>query len=382
MMPTAVSVPLKAWKFAAPTKAIPEDQYIDLEVIDLSVLDFPDEASHLQFNSLSESLKDLVSKAITAFKTTGFITVKGHGLMQNELQRQFDIGKFLVDDVSEEEKRALLANMPEGDWAGYKHYDTYPETVTRSRLPKAGIPLIPDIRRFIEHNHYVVLRKVLAIVSLGLGLNSDALWKMHHRGKIDKGSLIHASSDHVEWNHTKDHLRYVMYHPPTEEDRMKKRNLWFPGHTDSGTITLLYSQPIAGLQILTHSGEWRYARHYPGQILVNIGDTMEFITGGVIKATPHRVMEPPEDQRHLDRLGIFYFVTLLQDIVLKPIDHPSLVAMGSKDFFEEYYALGGEPFTAEGWRSEKAKLVGTKRKQREKREAVDVLEDVTYRYIF
>lgn len=50
----------------------------------------------------------------------------------------------------------------------------------------------------------------------------------------------------------------------------------------------------------------------------------------------------------LDRLGIFYFVPFLGDTVLKPIDHPSIRKFGSKDFFEEYYELGGKPIIAEG----------------------------------
>jgi len=50
----------------------------------------------------------------------------------------------------------------------------------------------------------------------------------------------------------------------------------------------------------------------------------------------------------LDRLGVFYFVPFLPDIVLKPLDHPSLHALGAKDVFEEYYAHGGKPMTSEG----------------------------------
>ena len=50
----------------------------------------------------------------------------------------------------------------------------------------------------------------------------------------------------------------------------------------------------------------------------------------------------------LDRLGVFYFVPFLPDVVLSPLDHPSLRALGAKDLFEEYYALGGKPMTSGG----------------------------------
>lgn len=50
----------------------------------------------------------------------------------------------------------------------------------------------------------------------------------------------------------------------------------------------------------------------------------------------------------LDRLGVFYFVPFLPEIVLSPFDHPSLRDLGQRDVFEEYYELGGKPMTSEG----------------------------------
>ena len=38
------------------------------------------------------------------------------------------------------------------------------------------------------------------------------------------------------------------------------------GHTDFGSLTLLFSQHIAGLQILTPEGEWKYVKPSPGGI--------------------------------------------------------------------------------------------------------------------
>ncbi|KDQ32608.1 hypothetical protein PLEOSDRAFT_1098607 [Pleurotus ostreatus PC15] len=368
LSPTGAASPdqLDPWVFPPDTNAIPEDQYVDLEVLDLSAFNVPDElVPGRASNTLLESHKELITRAFEAFRTVGFVAIKGHGLSHDDIRHQFNIGKLLNYGVSEEEKRRLHAQIWEGSWAGYKpqgyynrpdgafdyveHYDLYPWTALRSRMPNIGQPLLKDIRQFIEHNHFVILRKILAILSLGLGLEIDTLWKIHHRGGVlDKGLLIDAPADHVKWQHTKDHLRYAMYHPPTEEDRIKRKYLWVPGHTDLGSVTFLYSQPIAGLQILTAPDEWRYVRHYPDHIIVDLGDSIEFLTGGILKASPHRVIEPPEDQRHLDRLGIFYFVPFLGDTVLKPIDHPSIHKFGIKDFFEEYYALGGKPITAEG----------------------------------
>ena len=100
----------------------------------------------------------------------------------------------------------------------------------------------------------------------------------------------------------------------------------------------------------------------------------------------------------LDRLGVFYFVPFLPNVVLSPLDHPSLRALRAKDRFEEYYALGGKPMTSGGlwpatikhcfflklvhleWLVERSKLVGTKRVIRQERGPRDVLEDIHFRY--
>ena len=39
------------------------------------------------------------------------------------------------------------------------------------------------------------------------------------------------------------------------------------GHTDSGTITLLWSQPVVALQIMSPDGKWRYVRYVPNGIV-------------------------------------------------------------------------------------------------------------------
>lgn len=54
------------------------------------------------------------------------------------------------------------------------------------------------------------------------------------------------------------------------------------------TLYFIDSQPIAGLQALSQDGQWRYIRYYPNHIIADLGDCMEFLTGGILKASPHR----------------------------------------------------------------------------------------------
>lgn len=45
---------------------------------------------------------------------------------------------------------------------------------------------------------------------------------------------------------------------------------------------------------------------------------MEFLSNGFYKSTVHRVVQPPEDQRSLQRLAVFYFGMPDDDLILAP----------------------------------------------------------------
>ena len=57
---------------------------------------------------------------------------------------------------------------------------------------------------------------------------------------------------------------------------------------------------------------------------------MEFLSGGFYKATIHRVVQPPADQRGLIRLGMYYFALADDDVKLTPVDSPVLQRKGSR----------------------------------------------------
>jgi isopenicillin N synthase-like dioxygenase len=104
-----------------------------------------------------------------------------------------------------------------------------------------------------------------------------------------------------------DHLRYMHYAARSAEDNKKVGELYSPGHTDLGTVTLLFRQPVAALQILNSEGQWKWVRPQDGTITINTCDALTALTGGFVKSSIHRVHAPPQDQAHVDRLGVLYF---------------------------------------------------------------------------
>lgn len=65
-------------------------------------------------------------------------------------------------------------------------------------------------------------------------------------------------------------------------------------HEDINLITLLCEATDAGLEIFTAADGWLPVEAVPGQIIVDAGDMLQWVTGGVISATTHRVVQPTE----------------------------------------------------------------------------------------
>lgn len=103
-------------------------------------------------------------------------------------------------------------------------------------------------------------------------------------------------------------LRMLRYPSQPESDRRTA----FLGHTDIGTITILFNV-LGGLQILPPGMEakeenWRYVRPQPGCAIVNLGDAMVEWSGGILRSNLHRVYFAPGAQAVLDRYSVAYAI--------------------------------------------------------------------------
>ncbi|KAI9068185.1 Clavaminate synthase-like protein [Trametes sanguinea] len=188
--------------------------------------------------------------------------------------------------------------------------------------PRALEPFLPELRAFTEHNHFSIVHPLLRMLAQGMALPDETFVKMHD---FDRASDTSA--------------RVMKYYPRSNEEETQTNNVWMKGHTDIGTITILWSQPVSGLQIMCPDGKWRWVRHIDNALTVNIGDSMEFLSGGYYKATIHRVRQPPADQAGYLRLGVFYFGMADDDALLKPrLESPVLQRVGVAPRFDLEHA--------------------------------------------
>ncbi|KAF4579709.1 hypothetical protein EYR40_000113 [Pleurotus pulmonarius] len=330
-MPTKVQQPLKAYIPPPPTKE-------DLDFADLSVID-------LSKASTPEGRSELALQIHKALRDVGFFYAINHGYTSAQTARVFDIASATFDLVSDEEKRDYTGKDT-SVYRGYKPRKAWIidpgvrdeiENYAAQDHPAILRPFLPELAAFTRHNHDNVLQSVLRLLSLSLELPEDTLTKLHDFEAAGQSAMS-----------------FIKYHPRGECDAPEGNNVWLKGHTDIGTVTILYSQPIGGLQILSKDNKWRWIKHIDDALVINIGDGIEYLSGGYYPATRHRVIQPPVDQRNIPRLGVFYFAMANDSVKLSPLDHSPLL---QKEGIKKYFDANMVP-TMEEWRRERTSRYG------------------------
>ncbi|EKG17700.1 Isopenicillin N synthase [Macrophomina phaseolina MS6] len=298
---------------------IPETKH-ELDWADLATLDLS------QFDAPGGKQK-LAAQLFDAIQNVGFFYVVNFGLTQEEVDRQFAIGKE-VFKLPMEEKLKYRAKLEEGGYNGYKPLGL--REIRRGRFDNTEIYNIPkfiptyeqehpeiirqhrpEIERFARHIFDEIVRKLLMLVALVLEVPDDYFLERH--GYEDKSDC---------------HLRYMKYHKRSAQENAELGNVWVKGHTDFGSLTLLFRQPVASLQVRTPQGEWKYVKPHPASITVNLADYLDFVTNGFLKSSIHRVVAPPPDQADVDRHGVLYFVRPTDDTELRPVESTVLRKLG------------------------------------------------------
>lgn len=170
-------------------------------------------------------------------------------------------------------------------------------------MPKCIQPLMDEVEAFCNYLTKSVNRRLLTLFSRVLELPDDYLWDnvQSHGSPTGEG-----------------YFRHALFRPVQKETQEASKGLRMHGHTDFGLTTLLFSVPISCLQIWGKDEQWYYVPYKPGALVINIGDTLEIVSGGHFKATRHRVFRPPADQLQQERLSLVLFNSSVGDLRMGP----------------------------------------------------------------
>ena len=250
-----------------------------------------------------------------ALADVGFLHLEGHGVAPDLIARAYDAATAFFA-LSGEEKREYEVPGAHGQ-RGYtatggekaagavaadlkEFFQVGPLTPTA-----AGANIWPneEMKSAVEALYLALLDaavRVAAAVGEHLGLGPAFL-----PDRIAGGESI---------------LRLIHY-PPVPQDAPPAA-VRAAAHADINFITLLVGATAPGLEIQTRDGGWVPVTAQPGQIVADSGDMLQNLTGGAIRSTIHRVVNPPGERAREGRLSMPFFCHPRPDVDLSPLDLP------------------------------------------------------------
>lgn len=275
-------------------------------------------------------IADQIGKAAREF---GFFRLAGHGIDLNLVNRTYHMAErffALPDEVKRQYYIGLSTNHR--GYVPFTEKGDYPDEVNRSYeafdlaldLPHddpdyvAGNRLLgpnvwPDDEDFKNTvaDYYAQISELGHLVCSALELHLN----------LPIGSMTRHMSKPIS------QLRLLHY--VRQSDTVDTKSVNMGAHTDYECLTLLHTRN-AGLQVMTAEDRWIDVPVDHSVYVVNIGDMLEAWTNGVLRSTPHRVLNLlPE------RFSMPYFVAANYDTEIRPF--PQLVKDGAPKY---------EPFTA------------------------------------
>ncbi|KAJ7590077.1 2OG-Fe-II oxygenase family oxidoreductase [Mycena floridula] len=171
---------------------------------------------------------------------------------------------------------------------------------------------------FIQRSQHVTMT-LLSCLSDALGLEGPARFENSHReGEPTNTTLV------------------MLKYPKNSNSN----NLGHNKHTDIGSITFLFSSEW-GLQ-LVHPEEktWAYVRPRPDHAIINVGDSLRFLSGKKLVSCLHRVMPIAGNKQEEDRYSIAYFLRPESNVKFEDVEGKKVTA---EKWHDDKYVMFGEP---------------------------------------
>lgn len=164
-----------------------------------------------------------------------------------------------------------------------------------------------DLFEALQLSAHYVLKTLLASLSDAAGLEGNDRFERHHPDELPSKSTM-----------------FFLHHPVSEalEDKTARGH---NAHTDVGSFTLLFTEQ-PGLQVLSpKTNKWEYVVAKPGHAIINVADTLRFISKRRFRSAMHRVL-PPGGNMTEDRYSAAYFLRASDSAVFKGVNGEEVTA--------------------------------------------------------
>ena len=285
-----------------------------------------------------------------AFQDTGFVGVVNHGISQQLIEDYFRASREFFKLPLEVKKQYELAGMAgqrgytsfgkehakQSQVADLKEFFQLGQEVPDAHPAFAKTPANPQVKEVPEFSEkgrelYQAFQRAGTNLLRAIALYLD-LDEHYFDEKIRYGNSI---------------LRAIYYPPITTEPASAIRA---EQHEDINLITLLVGASSGGLQLLTQYNEWVDVVPEEDEIVINVGDMLQRLTNNYLRSTTHRVINPPREEWHTDRLSIPFFLHPVSDMDLSAL--PATVTPERPQAYE--------PITAGEYLDERLREIGLK----------------------
>lgn len=208
-----------------------------------------------------------------SLKETGFAVVTGAPVNAEIIQLAYEEWKGFF---ASPEKHSYLHQ----DQHGYFPFRSENAKDQQQADPKEFFHLYPGevLPRTIPTAYSRILFELLGQVGGNLLAGIDAFHFMETKRKLNLADIAYNSPNTL--------LR-ALHYPPNPE-----RSVRAAAHEDINLITLLPVSTAPGLQVLDREGKWHDVGGEPGDLVINAGDMLQYMTDGFIRSTTHRVTTP------------------------------------------------------------------------------------------
>ncbi len=279
----------------------------------------------------AERRREIAAAVDQAYRTIGFLEISGHGIDQHLIDTMMAVTTEYFDQPLDSKLEDV---MPAGTNRGYSPPGTEalsyslgletPPDVFQAFNVGAQIHTIDPQDRPPEHaslyasNHWPSQPAAM-----------QRVWEEYIRAVYDLGQRmlrILAVALELDEEYFASQagqapaaLRALDYRSEAGAPPLEPGQLRLGAHSDYGMCTMLYADPVPGLQLLGPDDQWHDVTPTPGHYVINIGDMLAAWTNDRWRSTVHRVVPAdPGQPRHRRSLAFFHEAN--PDAMIEPLD--------------------------------------------------------------
>ena len=247
-----------------------------------------------------EFSRTLLQDFFSAYNKYGFGYIINHGIEKTLIEQLFQVSKQFHSQPLSEKMRVALDHNHRGYIAINTSTDVnskladvkkpnQSESFMIMREDKSELPDVylsgPNQWPKLENFKEVLEKYTCNMTKLGRNLMRLALLS----SGVKDLSVMQSLDTPTIW------LR-LLHYPPISKNSPSDLYGSAP-HTDFGCLTILAQDEIGGLQVQTREGEWIDVPKLEGSFVVNVGDMLSRYTNGLLRSTPHRVINKSGKER-------------------------------------------------------------------------------------